>query len=45
MNWIERPRLAASVRIENEAQWNLVGDKLDQTVRKELAEGNEAESE
>jgi hypothetical protein len=35
--------VANSVRIENEAQWNLVRDKLDQTVRKELAAGNDVE--
>lgn len=35
--------LASTVRIENEAQWNLVRDKLDQTVRKELAAGNDVE--
>jgi len=35
--------VASTVRIENEAQWNLVRDKLDQTVRKELAAGNDVE--
>jgi len=35
--------LASTVRIENETQWNLVRDKLDQTVRKELAAGNDVE--
>ena len=35
--------VASTVRIENEAQWNLVRDKLDQSVRKELAAGNDVE--
>jgi hypothetical protein len=35
--------VASTVRIENEAQWNLVRDKLDQTVRRELAAGNDVE--
>jgi hypothetical protein len=35
--------IASTVRIENEAQWNLVRDKLDKTVRKELAAGNDVE--
>lgn len=35
--------LVKTVRIENEAQWNLVRDRLDQSVRKELAAGNEVE--
>ena len=35
--------IATKVRIENVAQWNLVRDKLDQTVREELAAGNEVE--
>lgn len=35
--------VASSVRIENEMQWTLVRDKLDQTVRKELAAGNDVE--
>ena len=35
--------VAASVRIESEGQWNLVRDKLDQTVRRELDEGNDVE--
>lgn len=35
--------VASTVRIENEAQWTLVRDKLDQTVRKELAAGNDVE--
>jgi hypothetical protein len=35
--------IAATVRIENEEQWNLVREKLDQTVRKELAAGNDVE--
>jgi len=35
--------VASTVRIENEAQWNLVRVKLDQTVRKELAAGNDVE--
>ena len=35
--------VATSVRIQNEAQWNLVRDRLDQTVKRELAGGNEVE--
>ena len=35
--------IANSVRIENEAQWNLVREKLDQAVRGELAAGNDVE--
>ena len=35
--------VAATVRIENETQWELVRDRLDQTVRKELADGNDVE--
>ncbi len=35
--------MAAIVRIENEAQWNLVRDRLDETVKKELAEETEVE--
>jgi hypothetical protein len=38
-------QVAASVRIENEAQWNLVRDRLDKTVRDELNAGNEVELE
>jgi hypothetical protein len=40
---VRMAEIASSVRIENEAQWNLVRDKLDQTVRKELAAGNDVE--
>ena len=35
--------IASSVRIENEAQWNLVRDKLDATVKQELQNGNDVE--
>jgi hypothetical protein len=35
--------VASTVRIETEAQWNLVRDRLDETVRKELAAGNDVE--
>jgi hypothetical protein len=45
---VKRVRLvevAASVRIENEAQWDLVREKLDKTVRGELIAGNEVELE
>ncbi len=35
--------VAQAVRIENEAQWELVRDKLDETVRRELADGNDVE--
>ena len=38
-------QVATSVRIENEAQWNLVRDNLDKTVRAELNAGNEVELE
>jgi len=37
--------VAASLRIENEAQWGLVREKLDKTVRGELNAGNEVELE
>lgn len=35
--------VASVVRIESEAQWLLVRDKLDQTVRNELSAGNDVE--
>lgn len=35
--------VARAVRIENEAQWALVRDRLDKTVRDELAAGNDVE--
>ena len=45
---VKRVRLvevASSVRIENEAQWDLVREKLDKKVRGELNAGNEVELE
>ncbi len=35
--------VAATSRIQNEAQWNLLRDRLDETVKAALADGNEVE--
>jgi hypothetical protein len=32
-----------SVRIHDEAQWNVMRDRLDTTVKKELQQGNEVD--
>jgi hypothetical protein len=32
-----------SVRIHDEAQWNVIRDRLDTTVKKELQQGNEVD--
>lgn len=35
--------VATTARIQNEAQWNLLRDRLDETVKTALADGNEVE--
>ena len=37
------PDVVKSVRIQDEAQWNVIRDRLDTTVKQELQKGNEVD--